>query len=1378
MSRIVWLFLSAVLFASAAQAKPLTPEQVPEPLKPWIAWVLQDSPEPACPFIYNSYEQKRCSWPTQTQLDLTPDKGVFSMSWLVYQDSWISLPGDKRHWPLNVTVDNKTALVMDKNGRPSVKLAAGLQHQIKGGFLWTAIPDNLKIPDDTGLIDLRINGLAIPAPTIKDGQLWLKESEIGLKKPENIQNNLDIQVFRKIIDEVPAQLLTRLVLEVSGAQREVKLPRPIMDGFIPLTLQSPLPARLEPDGQLLVQLRPGHWQIDLLARNSKELNALPLPPKLELENEQAIQWPESEIWVFDARPQLRVVEVEQLSAIDPNQTNLPEDWKTFPAYKISQGQSMSFKTIRRGDPEPEPNQLNLSRKLWLDFDGQGYTVNDTITGKVTRGWRLNSLPQTQLGKVSLNGSNQFITQDKTGKQGVEVRTGTITLDADSRITGAIGSTSAVGWEQDFHNVSAELNLPPGWRLLAASGVDNVPDSWISRWTLLDLFLVLIAALATGRLWNPYWGFLALVTLVLIWHEPGSPHFVWLNILAATALIKVLPLGKFLKFMSWYRNVFWLALIMITLPFMVAQVRTGLYPQLEKPWQVIDMPGSQYGDMAGQVAEMNAPASTPVPQAMYEMKEKMLRKSMPSDSSSSYSYSDTAVDFDRIDPKAKVQTGPGLPQWEWNKVLLSWNGSVDAQQQLHLWYLTPTLTMLLNFIRVILVAVLALLMFGVAEKIRFKAIRPSTSLLLWFLLLPMLSIPSQKTYAEIPDKAVLDELRNKLLEKPVPPDCLPNCAQIPQMKITITDKELTIALQIHAQQSVAIPLPAEYEQWFPDQILVDGKTAPGLYRDNNGLWINLSEGEHQVVLSGVTPLLSKFTLPLPLKPNWVSIQNTGWQVIGLQENNEVDDQLQFSRINRTEQQQSATELEPGALPPFIRIERTLQLGLDWRVITRIVRVSPADSAVVLAVPLLPGESVTTAGIRVKEGKAEVNIPAQQTELRWESTLEKSEKIDFVATETAQWIEVLMADVSPIWHLETTGIAMIHLNNEGQWLPEWHPWPGEKITLQITRPAAVEGQTLTIDNSRLSIKPGQRSQEAELNISLRSSQGSQHTLILPEKAVLQSVAINGQIQPIRQEGRKLTVPINPGKQEVSINWREATGITSVMPTPQVDLGLASVNANLNIGLGQDRWVLFAMGPKLGPAVLFWGVLIVMVMLSLGMGKIRLTPLKARQWFLLLVGLSQISLESASIVIAWLMLLGWRKTQPVSGIRYFNALQVIIGGLTVVSLGMLFLAVEQGLLGSPDMQIIGNQSSAFNLNWYQDRSLATLAVATLISVPLIVYRVLMLAWSLWLAVSLLNWLKWGWECFSSNGLWNKAVEKKKTVAVAQEDTWLADKPKDKVQ
>jgi len=84
----------------------------------------------------------------------------------------------------------------------------------------------------------------------------------------------------------------------------------------------------------------------------------------------------------------------------------------------------------------------------------------------------------------------------------------------------------------------------------------------------------------------------------------------------------------------------------------------------------------------------------------------------------------------------------------------------------------------------------------------------------------------------------------------------------------------------------------------------------------------------------------------------------------------------------------------------------------------------------------------------------------------------------------------------------------------------------------------------------------------------------------------------------------------------------------------------------------------------------------------------------------------------------------------------------------------------LGSPDMQITGNQSSAYNLNWYQDRSLASLPQAGVISVPLLVYRLFMLAWALWLALSLLNWLKWGWRCFSSKALWLKPEKTGKTA------------------
>jgi hypothetical protein len=1333
MSRIIWLLAVMLFFSSIAPANPLTPEQVPEPLKPWINWVLQHDQDRICPFLYNSYEQKRCSWPTQLSLDIAPDKGAFTISWKVYQESWLSLPGDHNYWPLNVTANDKPALVMDKDGSPKVLLEAGV-YEIKGQFLWDKLPDNLAIPEDTGLISLHINGNAVQTPIIKDGQLWLKDSDSGRKKPEDQRDSLDLQVFRKIIDDLPLQVLTRMDLAVSGAQREIKLALPLPEGFIPLQLQSPLPARLEPDGQLLVQVRPGRWQIELLARSPGELNAIPFTARKD--------WPKEEVWAFNAVPQLRVVEIENLSALDPSQTNLPEDWRSLPAYRISQGQAMHFKLIRRGDPEPEPNQLNLTRKLWLDFDGTGYTVNDLITGRMTRGWRLNALPRTQLGQVMLDGQSQLITRD-ADKQGVEVRRGRITLEADSRLVDGIGTLSAVGWEQNFHNVNAELNLPPGWRLLAASGVDNVPDSWLARWTLLDLFLVLIAALAIRHLWNPAWGLFALLTLVIIWHEPDAPHFVWLNILAATALIKVLPPGRFFSFMNWYRAVSWLVLVLTAIPFMVDQIRMGLYPQLEQPWQTI-LP-TEYPATA---------AMAPAPEAM-DMQEQAMRKSMPEQAASGVAVEkDEAVNFERIDPNAKIQTGPGLPQWQWTKIHLSWNGAVDSGQELHLWYQPPVMTMLLNFLRVALITVLALLMFGVAEKFRFN-LKAAMPVLLGFLVLPMLS--PQPAYADFPDQALLDELRNRLLAAP---DCLPDCAQIPQMHLAITDKALTLTLKVHARQSVAVPLPAEYEQWFPSQVSVDGKAAQGLYRSGNGLWINLSEGEHQVVLSAA-PLLNRFTLPLPLKPHHVTVEVAGWQVSGTQEDGRVDDQLQFSRVSQA-QEAGKTTLEPGVLPPFVSIRRTLQLGLDWRVITQINRISPADSAVVIAVPLLPGESVTTAGVRVKDGKVEVNMPPQQTFMEWQSVLKKNGQIELTAAPTDRWREIWAADVSPIWHIEASGIAMIHQNHEARWLPEWRPWPGEKVTLKITRPPPVEGQTLTIDDSRLSIRPSKRLQEAELKISLRSSQGAQHTLTLPENAVLQSVMIDGAVQPLRQKGRTLTVPIHPGRQDILLNWQQALEMAPVITTPQVDLGQGSVNTSLSMGLGQDRWVLFTMGPEFGPAVLFWGVLVVIVIVSLGLGKIRLTPLKSWHWFLLLVGLSQIPIESAVIVVAWLMILGWRSDRPIAHANYFNIVQVAIGLLTLISLSLLFDAVQQGLLGSPEMQITGNQSSAFNLNWYQDRSPSTLPTATLISVPLLVYRLLMLAWSLWLAFALLNWLKWGWKCYSHEGFWKKKPVKQEKTAL----------------
>src|SRR5262249_49941039 len=53
------------------------------------------------------------------------------------------------------------------------------------------------------------------------------------------------------------------------------------------------------------------------------------------------------------------------------------------------------------------------------------------------------------------------------------------------------------------------------------------------------------------------------------------------------------------------------------------------------------------------------------------------------------------------PGTKVQTGPGLPHWDWNRFSLQWNGPVEKAQTLHFFLISPALNLFLAVLRVLL-----------------------------------------------------------------------------------------------------------------------------------------------------------------------------------------------------------------------------------------------------------------------------------------------------------------------------------------------------------------------------------------------------------------------------------------------------------------------------------------------------------------------------------------------------------------------------------------------------------------------------------------------------------------------------------------------------
>jgi hypothetical protein len=401
---------------------------------------------------------------------------------------------------------------------------------------------------------------------------------------------------------------------------------------------------------------------------------------------------------------------------------------------------------------------------------------------------------------------------------------------------------------------------------------------------------------------------------------------------------------------------------------------------------------------------------------------------------------------------------------------------------------------------------------------------------------------------------------------------------------------------------------------------------------------------------------------------------------------------------------------------------------------------------------------------------VSMAANEREITWLSRLDTTNTLTLTAPGENDWLETWQADIGPMWHVEVDGIPPIHHQDKSNnWLPKWQPWPGEEVTFNITRPTGVEGHTITIDQSILTVKPGKRASDSSLSFTLRASQGGQYDLELPAGAELRQVKINGRTQPVRQNDRLVSLPVIPGKQTFELNWREMTGMDTVWRSPQLRHGEHSVNANLVVKVPRDRWTLWLNGPDLGPAVLFWSVLIILVFIAAALTRVSSSylPLGFVSWLLLGIGLSQVSIFSGILVIAWFFTLHYRSKLDSDTIKsHFNLTQIAIVLLTFVSLSILFWAVKEGLLGLPEMQIRGYGSNAYTLNWYQDRITQTFPEATVISVPLLVYRGLMLAWALWLAFALLKWLKWGWTAFSSTGLWRtieipKTRRRRKTAA-----------------
>ncbi|MGB5490543.1 MAG: hypothetical protein WBM76_06925 [Woeseiaceae bacterium] len=1334
------IFLSSLMITMSAGAQ----QYVPDDLDGWQQWVLKDQEYRDCPFYFDRDAQDRddflCAWPGRLQLTVTSSAGRFSQQWTLYaEDQWIALPGDSDHWPDRVTVNGRAIAVVARDNVPSVRLSPGT-YEIGGRFEWDERPAVLRLPPTSGLVSLTVDGDRVARPEMDRRGIFLGERQ----RDTRVVDSVKTEVHRLVADDVPTRLISQLQIDVSGSVREELFGPILPEGFVPLNIQSQLPAKLEADGNLRLQVRPGRWTVFISARGPDVLNAIP-------RQDTGTNLPSAEIWSYQSNDRLRVTAAEGLPPVDPMQVQVPGNWRNYPAFRVDPGATFRITERSRGVISPS-NEMALERTIWLDFDADGFVVQDAISGQMRRDWRLDMTPPYKLLTARESEQNLLITKgEQPGFSGVEVRQTNIDVDALGRIDKR-GSVPVSGWDARFGSVSATLNLPPGSKLLAAPGVDDARWSWASQWQLLDFFLVLIITIAVWRLLGRGAGVVALLALVLSFHEMNAPSWLWLNLLAAIALMRVAPVGRLRQMVSGYQILSAAALVIALVPFVASQLRIALYPQLEPQY-------NQY-----QLYDGATPSSAVVVPAKPMADGTTRQLLMESTAAESDLIEELVVtqakrsyNFQRYAPNAIVQAGPGIPSWKWNSYSLRWNGPVDAQQTMRLIVLSRWLVTALRFAEVLLLLLFAGAL--AAEILNrqwrlpggFKLGRSQAASLLAAGLLTSLMAVSPTAEAQAPDAELLKQLQQRLTE---PPDCVPRCAEIVAANVVVGADAISMELTVHAMEDIAIALPGSAQGWRPEAILLDGTANARVIRMNNSaLWLYIKSGQHRVTLSGPVPAVDSVEVPFVTPPRVIKVESDGWLVAGVKDRRLLSGSLQLTRMQTGADGNESVRWESSRFPAFARIERTIELDLDWRVTTTVHRIAPAQGALTLDLPLLQGESIVSGNFTVDEGRVLVSMDSQQRAVSWTSNLPLTSPLTLVAEKGAAWKEVWRFAVGNIWTAKFDGVPASNTGDDVSdvRIAEFEPRGGEQLIMVATRPEAAEGSTLAFDSVNLAINQGTRSSDTTLALRYRSTQGAQHVLRIPDGAEVTSVSIDGRSQTMRAESGELTLPILPGQHGIEIQWQQNDEMGLISTTPVVDIGAPASNIELSLTKSRDRWLLFTSGPKLGPAVLYWSELAVLVLFALILGRVGLAPLKSWHWLLLGLGFSTFSWPVLAVVVTWLLACGARERWHVDVNWWrFNTIQVLIGGLTVIALISVVVTLPQGLLGTPDMHVAGHNSYGNVLSWFADSSDSVLPVASVISVPLWIYKALILAWALWLSFALLRWLPWVWQCFSSHGYW----------------------------
>ncbi|QQS04862.1 MAG: hypothetical protein IPK50_21685 [Fibrobacterota bacterium] len=1355
-------FLSLIFLATTAFAASAV---VPDPLRPWVPWVLRDAGDKLCPtgdgdgvrtvevsdsasdtVVVQVVQERRCLAVSEIALMVDKEGSDFRMSGWRWTEGSVHLPHATDVRVVSVRQAGKpVAVLSDEAGQPHVVVAPG-PFRIEGRLAWKEVPHEVVFPGEAALVTVRRDGKVVdPGPD--RGRWKLQGDESGRAKMDS-SDAVKIRVFRTFTDGVPFSVKTRLLLDVSGKQRSLVLRSVVLAGSIPTRMESDLPVRLDPDGTLEIAVRPGSHELELEALWFS-------PPQRVVAPTDSAPWPQAEIWSFLSAPGERTIELSGGMAVDASQAGAASADAHLPSRRLADGEAMEFHEILRGDPRTDSVKSSCEREVWVDFSGKGMVFRDKLTSHLNRPLRLSVAPPYRLGSASHQGQGIALTSITGADQGFPVEgEGSITLvsRAESALWKAL-PVSPVGWPLDESKL--QIHLGPGWRLLAVPGASLTEGTWAGKWDLWKIFVVVLVVSLVVRLVSKTAAVLALVGLGLGCHD-GVPFIAWIAFLVALALHLAIaerwPDRVASKVAMVFVGICSVVLLVVQLVFLGSQMRLVAHPELAVPGREYTLhwePGSMdrleesreevrssrsYSSKQGK-GITDELADVLAGNMSYRQNGSLVMNQQRNDVMSEVMTAPQTFSVQDEDPNlfAGVDPGQGVPQWSPEAGSAQWPGFVRADQSFRILALAPGWMRLWRILAVLATTISIgyclrkAFPAGTSRMGRVVFARATTALIVL--------AAAGASRAEIPTSQVLDQLREELLRPPV---CGEQCAALGEARLRMDGSRAVLELdvQAHAKGRVRLPRP----QWLQVSLQVPRGVAGG-GKESDLAWVE--PGFQTIRMEGLVET-DELLVRFPDPTRGIQVVAPGWTVVSTQ-----DDAIHLQRTAQSGE--SVDGPKSGAErrladPPSIR--RQFQFGREWTVTTSVSRRGTSGS-VAVAIPLLAGETPLDPVVQ-REGKVQAVIAPGSERVEWKSRLPVSPRLLLRAGTPGVASERWLVQSSVRWHLVHRGLAPVESK-----ILEWAPRPGDSLEILFQSPKPVLGAGVLVESSRLKLS-GEDLNECQLDLVVATAVGDSFRIALPPGANIRSLEVGSSALPPTYDAKgRLRLELRPGSNTIHLVWVGKSNGGIFRRAPQVVLSAAGVDATMEFPNEERGWILAMGGPGDGPAVLWWGLVAALAVLAWLLSRLPGKPLGFWSWFLLLFGTSTVGNWVVWPFVVWVVAVVARRFLDPSKIskEVFNLLQVLLGGLSVVAFVVLLSAIPVGLLGNPDSGVAGGQGS---LGWYVDRFQGELPRPWMVVVPLLAWKALLLCWSLWLVKSLLRWVPWGWESFTMGSVWLAGTRK----------------------